>query len=53
MPARSLRGAVLESDALENDIADLQVKGVKIGAIEAARCGRLVVRRFLQRHVVD
>ena len=33
MPPGSLKGTVLESDALESDIANLQGKGVKIGAI--------------------
>ena len=42
MPAGSLKGTVLESDALESDIADLQGKGVKIGAIETAPWGRFV-----------
>jgi catechol 2,3-dioxygenase-like lactoylglutathione lyase family enzyme len=40
MPAGSLKGTVLESDALESDIAGLQSKGVKIGAIETAPWGR-------------
>lgn len=42
LPAGSLKGTVLESDALERDIADLQGKGVKIGAIETAPWGRFV-----------
>jgi len=42
VPAGSLKGTVLESDALEGDIAGLQSKGVKIGAIETAPWGRFV-----------
>jgi hypothetical protein len=42
MPAGPLKGTVLESDALESDIAGLQWKGVKIGAIETAPWGRFV-----------
>src|SRR5271155_1217045 len=42
MSAGSLKGTVLESDALEDDIAALRRKGVSIGEIETAPWGRWV-----------
>jgi catechol 2,3-dioxygenase-like lactoylglutathione lyase family enzyme len=42
MPAGSQRGTVLESDALEDDIAALRGKGVSIADIETAPWGRWV-----------
>jgi catechol 2,3-dioxygenase-like lactoylglutathione lyase family enzyme len=42
MPAGSLKGTVLESDALEDDIATLRARGVTIGDIESAPWGRFV-----------
>jgi catechol 2,3-dioxygenase-like lactoylglutathione lyase family enzyme len=42
MPAGCLKGTVLESDALEHDIADLRAKGLTIGDIESAPWGRWV-----------
>jgi catechol 2,3-dioxygenase-like lactoylglutathione lyase family enzyme len=42
MPAGSLKGTVLETDALEGDIETLRGKGLTIGEIEAAPWGRFV-----------
>jgi catechol 2,3-dioxygenase-like lactoylglutathione lyase family enzyme len=42
MPAGSLKGTVLETDALEADVADLLEKGLPIGDIETAPWGRFV-----------
>ncbi|MGP0030649.1 MAG: VOC family protein [Acidimicrobiales bacterium] len=42
MPAGSLKGTVLESSALEDDIATFKAKGVVIGEIESAPWGRWV-----------
>jgi catechol 2,3-dioxygenase-like lactoylglutathione lyase family enzyme len=42
MAAGTQRGTVLESDALEDDIAALRDKGVTIGDIETAPWGRWV-----------
>jgi catechol 2,3-dioxygenase-like lactoylglutathione lyase family enzyme len=42
MPAGDLRGTVLESDALEDDIAALRAKGIALGDIESAPWGRWV-----------
>jgi catechol 2,3-dioxygenase-like lactoylglutathione lyase family enzyme len=42
MAAGSLKGTVLETDALEDDEASLRQKGVTIGDIETAPWGRFV-----------
>jgi catechol 2,3-dioxygenase-like lactoylglutathione lyase family enzyme len=38
----TLKGTVLETDALENDVAELRAKGVRVSDIEAAPWGRFV-----------
>jgi catechol 2,3-dioxygenase-like lactoylglutathione lyase family enzyme len=42
MGAGTLKGTVLETDALEDDVVALREKGVAIGDIEAAPWGRFV-----------
>jgi catechol 2,3-dioxygenase-like lactoylglutathione lyase family enzyme len=42
MGAGSLKGTVLETDALEDDVASLRQKGVAVGDIESAPWGRYV-----------
>ncbi len=42
MPAGTLKGIVLETDALEDDVASLREKGVRSSDIENAPWGRFV-----------
>jgi catechol 2,3-dioxygenase-like lactoylglutathione lyase family enzyme len=42
MEAGSLKGTVLETDALDDDVASLRQQGVAIGDIETAPWGRYV-----------
>ncbi|HEX3795361.1 MAG TPA: VOC family protein [Acidimicrobiales bacterium] len=42
MEAGSLKGTVLETDALENDVRQLENKGVVVSDIETAPWGRFV-----------